>query len=277
METHCSDSNTPLTVQRAQWMAYQTSSSSSSSATSTPTSTPTPTSSSSQQTVTVTGTSTPAPDPKDDEDESSGLSSGARIGIIAGSAAAGVALLAAALFFFIRYRKRRHHEYDQVQPMLLANTPHGPSNGADTAYSNAYSREPSSANPSHVSMGPSELESAPSTVSSPNLRNSWLPSPDASSVPWSPGAFDHVKAAHLQSLHQTSPRDNVHEVYEMPAEAAAGPSPPAHPRPLEMPSIAVTSPTVSPASRYSGANWGSEPSATSEPSEPRRYEPFRPR
>lgn len=266
MDLHCSDSDTPLTISEAQWMAYQSNT----------TSTPTSTSSSAKQTVTVTGTSTPTPDPNDEDDEDSGLSSGARIGIIAGSAAAGVALLAAALFFFMRHRRRRHHDRDQAQPMLPSNTPQElPNEGAlSSAFPNSYSGDSSSANPGHVSMGPSELESAPSTMGSPTFRGSWVPSPEASSVPWSPGAFESVKAAHIQSLHQPPPRSDLHEIYEMAGDTGISPSPPPHPRSVDMPSIAVTSPTVSPSSRYSGVHWGSEQSASSE-SEPRQYEPFR--
>lgn len=253
MDLHCSDSNTPLTISQAQFMAYQSSVSSSSSASSTASATST--SSAAQQTVTTTAS--PTPDPDDDGDDgNTALSTGAKIGIIAGAAAAGVALLAVALFILMRRRKRRQHQYQEVHPMLAANgpPPGGPQPGD------------SSAHPSHMSMGPSELESAAaSTMGSPNIRNTWQSS-DGSAPPWSPGAFESVKAAQVQSLHQPPPREDV---YEMPADHAAPTSPLSSV--AEMPAIEVTSPTVSPTSRYSGVDW------VSEQSEPRRYEPFRPR
>lgn len=258
MELHCSDSGTPLTIPKAQWMGYQSSVSTSSTATATPTSTSTLTSTSAttsgQQTATVTSTSTPNPDAN--YSGNTGLSSGAKIGIIAGSAAVGVALLAAALFFCLRSRKRRQ-PYEEVHPMLLANPQHGPfSDGSADATTH---RSP-------LSMGPSELESAaPSMAGSPRDRSTWHSSSDGSQVPWSPGAFESVKMAQFQSLHQPPPRDDV---YEMPAETSSSMSPSTIP--LEMPTISVTSPTVSPTSRYSGLDWSSEPP------EPRRYEPFRP-
>lgn len=255
MELHCSDSNTPLSVPKAQWMGYQSSVSTSSTATATTTSTSTSTSG--RQTATVT--STPSPNPDGNNSGNSGLSSGAKIGIIAGSAAVGVALLAAALFLCIRYRKRRE-TYHEVHPMLLANPQHGPF-GDGSADASAHRSH------HHISMGPSELESAaPSVAGSPSDRSTWHSSSDGSQVPWSPGAFESVKMAHFQSLHQPPPREDV---YEMPGETAASMSPSTIP--VEMPTISVTSPTVSPTSRYSGLDWSSEPA------EPRRYEPFRPR
>lgn len=252
MSLHCSESNTPLSISKAEFMAYQTSvSTTTSSATST--STATSASTGAQQTVTTTATSIPS---SDDDD---GLSSAAKIGIIAGSAAAGVALLAAAVFFFIRHRRRQKHQYDEVHPMLATNTQHDFPHGGPGELS---------ADPSHMSVGPSELESAVSTMrsSSPNARNTWQSSSDGNTGPWSPGSFDAVKASQAQTLHRPPPQE---EVYEMPADSVAPLSPASEA--AEMPAISVTSPTISPSSRYSGLDWAPEQPET------RRYEPFRPR
>lgn len=253
MYLHCSDSNTPLSVSQAQFMAYTSSVSSSSSASSTASSTSTTTAT--QQTVTTTASSSPN---TDDDDSNTGLSTAAKIGIIVGAAVAGVALLAAALFIFLRHRKQRQrqHQYEEV---------HRPPPGGPQPVD-------ASAHPSHMSMGPSELESAVSTMGSPNIRNTWMSS-DSSAAPWSPSAFESVKAAHVQSPHQPLPPGDV---YEMPADNTVPVSPSSNvvspsSNVAEMPAIEVTSPTISPTSRYSGVDW------VSETSEPRRYEPFRPR
>lgn len=257
LSLHCSDSNTPLSISKNEWMAQQSSISTSSTASRTTsktatTSMMTTTSAGHTTTATVTSTPTPTSDPAT-EDNDSGLSGGAKIGAIAGSAAAGVALLAAALFFFCRYRKRRSGAaYEEVHAM-----------GTQSPF-NRISKEPApfgasdaGGHPSYHSMTASDLES----TSDP--RRSWHPSPDGQSVPWSPGAFEAVK-------HHPGFGNLPAEIHEMStdSERPVSMSPSA---PVEMPAISVTSPTVSPTSRYSGADWDAQL-----PQEPRRYEPYRP-
>lgn len=228
MELHCSESNTPLNTTKEQFLSYES------------------TSNGSQQTATSTSTS---------------LSTGAKIGVIVGSVAAGVVLLATAVFFFMRHRKRRQqqYQYSEVNPMLNANAPNASPSGGGPGGG-------SSVHPSHMSMGPSELEGGASAINSPHNRNTWVSSSDGSSVPWSPGAFDSVNVAELPSPYQPPPLPE--EIYEMPGDSVAPLSPPAVP--VEMPSKEVKSPVVSPSpSRYSGADWASEPSELS------RYEKVR--
>lgn len=225
MELHCSESNTPLNTTKEQFLAYASGDSTSTSA------------------------------------STHGLSTGAKIGVIVGSAAAGVALLAVAVFFFIRRRKRRQqqYQYSEVNPMLNANAPNAsPSSGAPGGGSSVH--------PSHMSMGPSELEGGASALNSPHNRNTWVSSSDGSSVPWSPGAFDSVNVAELPGPYQPPPLPQ--EIYEMPGDSVSPLSPP--PIPVEMASKEVKSPVVSPSpSGYSGADWASEPSELS------RYEKVR--
>ncbi|KAI3398751.1 hypothetical protein diail_8618 [Diaporthe ilicicola] len=266
LSLHCSDSNTPLTVSKAQWMAQQSSVTTSSTASRTTSKTATKstmTTTSAGNTVTATVTTTPTPTPTSppaSDDSGSGLSGGAKIGVIAGSAAVGVAVLAAALFFFCRYRKRRSGAaYEEVHAL-----------GAQSPY-NHISKGPVpfgspdvGAHSSYQSTTVSDLESAS------NPRRSWHPSPDGQSVPWSPGAFEAVKRHPGLGLHQPPP--DVHEMStdgERPVSLAPS-------APVEMPAISVTSPTVSPTSRYSGADWDSQLPEPQLPQEPRRYEPYRP-
>lgn len=263
LSLHCSDSNTPLSIPKKQWMAQQSSVTTSSTASRTNTKTAsasTMTTTSAGNTITATVTTTPAATstPASD-DNSSGLSGGAKIGVIAGSAAVGVAVLAAALFFFCRYRKRRSGaSYEEVHAL-----------GTQSPY-NRISKGPAQfgspeagAHASYQSTMASDLENA----SDP--RRSWHPSPDGQSVPWSPSAFEAVKThPGFGNLHQPPP--DVHEM-STDAERPVSLSPSA---PVEMPAISVTSPTVSPTSRYSGADWDSQ--LPQLPQEPRRYEPYRP-
>lgn len=264
LSLHCSDSNTPLSVPKKQWMAQQSSASSSTTSSRTTsntatTSTMTTTSAGHTTTATITAnptaTSTPPP-----EDNDSGLSGGARIAVIAGSAAGGAVVLAAAVFIFCRYRKRRNGAaYEEVHAM-----------GAQSPY-NRVSKAPAPfGSPDlgghssyHSTTGASDLGIAP------DPRGSWHPSPDGQSVPWSPSAFEAVKQnPGFGNLHQ--PPLDVHEM-STDSERPVSMSPSA---PVEMPAISVTSPTVSPTSRYSGADWDSHMSQM--PEEPRRYEPYRP-
>lgn len=263
LSLHCSDSNTPLQISKKNWMAQQSSVSTSTTATRTTSntatkSTMTTTSAGHTTTATITATptatSTPVP-----EDNATGLSGGARIAVIAGSAVGGAAVLAAAVFIFCRYRKRRSGAaYEEVHAM-----------GAQSPY-NRISKAPApfgspdlGGHQSYQSTTASDLGSA----SDP--RRSWHPSPDGQSVPWSPSAFEAVKQnPGFGNLHQPPP--DIHEM-STDSERPVSMSPSA---PVEMPAISVTSPTVSPASRYSGADWDSQ--LPQVPQEPRRYEPYRP-
>lgn len=262
LSLHCSDSNTPLSVAKKDWMAQRSSASSSTSSTKTTSntaskSTMTTTSAGHTTTATITttpsATSTPAP-------EDSGLSGGARIAVIAGSAAGGVAVLAAAVFIFCRYRKRRNGgTYEEVHAM-----------GAQTPYDRISKAPAPFGSPDLGGHSSYQSTAAASDLgSSYDPRGSWHPSPDGQSVPWSPGAFEAVKQnPGLGNLHQPPP--DVHEM-STDSERPVSMSPSA---PVEMPAISVTSPTVSPTSRYSGADWDSHVSEM--PQEPRRYEPYRP-
>lgn len=261
LSLHCSDSNTPLSISKAQWMA-QSSASTSKTSTKTTTNTAsksTMTTTSAGQTTTATITSTPTatstPAPED-----TGLSGGARIAVIAGSAAGGAAVLAAAVFIFCRYRKRRSGAaYEEVHAM-----------GAQSPY-NRINKSPAPFGSPELG-GHSSYQSttaASDLGSAPDPRRSWHPSPDGQSIPWSPSAFEAVKQnPGFGNLHQ--PPADIHEM-STDGERPVSLSPSA---PVEMPAISVTSPTVSPTSRYSGADWDSQVSQVSQ--EPRRYEPYRP-
>lgn len=259
MESHCSVSNTSLTIPLAQWMAQ-----SSGVATSTP---------SAVSTATVTTTFTPASasptsasNVEDDDEEKSQtrLSSSTRTAVIVGSTAAGLLLLATALFLGLRYRRRRS-KYDQVHPLLFIDSGNIALPVSETAAS--------SLPPNHSSIGPSELEGADGmAINTPSGAGPWHTPSDTSSSPWPPSALESSTFARPISLHQPSPPVDV---YEMPVdEPHTSLSPFATTAPVEMPTTAVTSPTttVSPTSRHSGVGWSSEA-----PEEPRRYEPFRPR
>lgn len=254
MASHCSDSDTPLSVDEDAWMAYQTSattttSSTSSASTSTSTSS---TSTQSQQPTTTTPAAVSTPSAHTDE-PSGGLSSGAKAGIIIGSVVAGIAIVVLAVLWLRSRRKQQNAR--ETHPMLLT----------DHDFFNDGTR--TSAQQSHTSWAPSGFQSPHSTTTSPPLAGSWGRFSTGSQAPWSPGAFDSFKATPPSlgsSAYQPPPREDV---YELPTETAmpSYPSPPS-----EMPTISVTSPTVSPTSRYSGADWGIEPP------EPSRFEPFRP-
>lgn len=261
MSLHCSDSDTPLSVSKQQWMAEGSSASTSTSSTKTSASktasTSTITTASTGQGFSTTTTGSPSSTSTSNTDSNSGLSADARVGIIVGSAAAGAALFAAALFFLCRHRRRRNHTYEEVYRMggqLLSNVM------GEGATMFGFTG-PETANPSRTPTVPSDL----GILFDP--RRSWQPSPDGSQVPWSPGAFEVVKLhPGLGNLHQPPP-----DVYEMSTDSErpvfVSPSV-AH---IEMPIISVTSPTVSPTSRYSGADWSSQMHQ-----EPSRYEPYRP-
>lgn len=263
LSTHCSDSNTPLSMSKKDWLALQssvsTSTKSSKTTSSTATkSTMTTTSAGLTTTATITTTPTATSSPAPDENDT-GLSGGARIAVIAGSAVGGAAVLAAAVFFFCRYRKRRNGAaYEEVHAMG-AQSPYGRGSKAPAPFGSP----DLGGHSSYQSTTVSDL----GTASDP--RRSWHPSPDGQSIPWSPSAFEAVKQnPGFGNLHQPPP--DVHEM-STDGERPVSLSPSA---PVEMPAISVTSPTVSPTSRYSGADWDSQVSQP--PQEPRRYEPYRP-
>ncbi|KAH8778649.1 hypothetical protein F5883DRAFT_542427 [Diaporthe sp. PMI_573] len=262
LELHCSDSNTPISISKKAWMAEQSSVSTTTSAkTASKTATKsimTTTSAGHTTTATITTTPTATSSPVPEENDT-GLSGGTRIAVIAGSAVGGAAVLAAAVFIFCRYRRRRNGAaYEEVHAMGVQ-SPYGRTSKAPAPFGSP----DLGGHASYQSTTVSDLGSAP------DPRRSWHPSPDGQSVPWSPGAFEAVKQnPGLGNLHQPPP--DIHEM-STDGERPVSMSPSA---PVEMPTISVTSPTVSPASRYSRADWDSQLSQT--PQEPRRYEPYRP-
>lgn len=246
MSSHCQDSGTPLNVSEDDFLALVSSVSSTTQATSTQISSPT-----------STGTSSPTPTPDSDSDGQGGLSTGAKIGIIAGAAVAAVILLLAGIYFFIRRRKQRR-QYEEVRPMQSSHP--SPSHLAN-ATGNA------NTGPSYASAVPSELESTESTVGSPSLRQTWQSSWTGSHIPWSTSELNAGKENSLLG----NPRQSSH-VYEMSAESEVPVSVSPTSMPVEMPTISVISPTVSPTSPHTGASWD-----TGTSTEHKRYEPYRPR
>lgn len=262
LSLHCSDSNTPLSISKKEWMAEKESVSTTTTAKTTSNtatkSTMATTSAGLTTTATVTSTPTATSSPPP-EDNDTGMSSGTRIAVIAGSAVGGAAVLAAAVFIFCRYRKRRNGAaYEEVHAMG-AQSPYGRISKAPAPLGSP----DLGGHASYQSTTVSDLGSAH------DPRSSWHPSPDGQSVPWSPGAFEAVKQnAGFGHLHQPPP--DIHEM-STDGERPVSTSPSV---PVEMPAISVTSPTVSPTSRYSGADWDSQQPQM--PQEPRRYEPYRP-
>lgn len=261
MNLHCSDSDTPLSVSRQEWMAGEASVTISTSSTKTASETSTNkaastistiVTASTGQTIAATTTGAPSSTYTPDLQSNSELSTGAKVGIIVGSAAAGLALLAAALLFLCRHRRLRNHTYKEVHHTgapLSSNTIGEGGTVLGLTGSEA-------TNPIGTSTASSDLR---------NPRKSWQSAADGRQIPWSPGAFEAVKL-HLGSgnLHKQPP-----DVFEMStdSERPVSIAPPI--APVEMPAISVTSPTVSPSSRYSETNW------TSQNKEPNRYQPYR--
>lgn len=256
MQSSCAFSDTALTFSLSQWMAQASG--------------VTPSTSANTAIVTATTTASastsasPTSESSDgDNDDKTGLSSGAKIGIIAASAAVWLALVLAAIFFIVRHRRRRV-TYEEVHPMVGS-----PRNDHDGHEPGAYP----SHDHGHMSYGPSELESTSSMmmmVDTPVVRNSWRSSSDgAPAGPWSPDAFESVKTnAQFRAFYQQPP---LEEVYEMPAEHThTSLAPP----PVEIPTIAVTSPRECPTSYYSELD---HTPAAGAPEQSLRYEPFRPR
>lgn len=265
MKLHCSDSNTPLSVSRQEWMAEESSLSASPSSTMTASktsasktaSTSTIVTTSTERTIAATTTGSPSSTSTPSFRNNSGLSTGAKVGIIVGSAAAGLALFVAALLFLCRHRRRRNHTYEEVQHIEGELSCNPVVKGATTFGFTSSEL----ANPSCTSTAPSGL----GNVFDP--RTSWQSTPDGRQVPWSPGAFEVVKMhPGLGNLHQQLP-----DVYEMSTDSERPVSVAPSVAPVEMPIISVTSPTVSPSSRFSGTDWSSRMHE-----EPSRYEPYRP-
>ncbi|KUI60667.1 hypothetical protein VP1G_07872 [Cytospora mali] len=234
MSLHCSNSNTPLSVSKEEWMAEGStvsSSTSSTSSTKTDSKTTSQTASTSDipttsvgKTIVTTTTSLPSNTSTPDASNHSGLSTGARVGIIVGSAT-------------------------EVHPV------------GGQLPSNPESEILGSIQPSIASTASSDLES------SSDPRKRWHPSPDGNQVPWSPSAFEAVKLhPGFGNRHQPPP-----DVYEMPTNSERPVSVSLSVTPVEMPIISVTSPTASPASRYSGADWNPQMDE-----EPGPYESYRP-
>lgn len=250
MSSHCQVSGTPLGVSEDDFLALASSVSSTAQATST------------QTLTTSTGTSSPTPIPDSDSDGQGGLSTGAKIGIIAGAAVAAVILLLAGIYFFIR-RRKQHRQYEEVHPMQSSHP--SPSN-----FANANTTGNANAGPSYSSAVPSELESTESTMGSPSLRQTWQSSWTGSRIPWSTSELDAGKEnSRLGNPHETQQPPHI---YEMSAESEVPMSVSPTSMPAEMPTISVISPTVSPTSPHTGASWD-----TGMPTEHNRYEPYRPR
>ncbi|POS76779.1 hypothetical protein DHEL01_v204827 [Diaporthe helianthi] len=258
LRLHCSDSNTPLSISKKEWMAEQSSTTTSAKTTSNTATKSTMPTTSAGRTTTATVTTTPAATSSPiQEDSGTGLSGGTRIAVIAGSVVGGVAVLAAVAFIFWRYRKPRNGAaYEEVHAMG-AQSPYGRMSKAHAPYGSP----DLGAHESYQSTTVSDLGSAP------DPRRNWHPSPDGQSIPWSPSAFEAVN----------QPPPVIHEM-STDDERPVSMSPSA---PVEMPAIQVISPTVSPTSRFSGANWDTERSQMPQepaqmPQELRRYEPYRP-
>lgn len=265
MSLHCSDSNTPLIVSKQEWMAEESDVSTSTSSTTIASKTSTIKTASKSiiitastgQTVSVTSTGPPSSTSAPYPDNNTGLSTGAKVGIIVGSAAGGLALLAAALFFLNRRRRRRNHAYEDVHHKGRQS----PSNPMGKVSTMLGLKRSGAANSDHTTTLPSVMGN------SIDPRKSWQLSPDGRHIPWSPGAFEAVKLhPERGNLHQQPP-----DVYEMStdSERPVSVAPPF--APVEMPVISVTSPTVSPTSLYPGTDWSSPMHETQS-----RYEPYRP-
>lgn len=242
MSLHCSDSKTPLSISKQDWMAEGSTvpsfTSSSKTSVSKTVSTSTIFTATTGKGLATTTTGPPNPTSTPDTDSNSGFPNGARVGIIVGSATAGAALFAAALFFCCRHRQRCNHTYEEVHHL----GGQLPSNSMGEGATIFEVKGPGAAISNRTSIVPSDLENAI------DHRKSWHPSSDGSQVPWSPGAFDVVKLhPGLGNLHRP-PRDvfEMSTVNERPVSVSLSVAP------VEMPIISDTSPTVSPTSRYSG-------------------------
>lgn len=173
MRQACSDSKTPLSVTEQQFLsAASPKSSTTSSASRTSTSTSTTSSSTGSTTSTSQSESTtgsPTPTGSRDHQNSGtqqgekGLSTGAKAGIIAGGAIAGVALLAAVVILLVRRKRRKDSE--ESHPMLLQGSHFYPTPGETVVVGH---------NTSHHSGGSwqDEAKWRPTNTPSPDPRNS---------------------------------------------------------------------------------------------------------
>ncbi|KAK3940255.1 hypothetical protein QBC46DRAFT_127459 [Diplogelasinospora grovesii] len=122
MSSACENSNTPLTVAQNQYMSAASvtstnsaTSTKSASKTSEPATTPTTLVTSTTGSASPSATGVPQRD-QNNPDGQGGLSSGARVGIIAGSVIAGLAMLGSLVWFFLRYKRKKDEE--ESHPML---------------------------------------------------------------------------------------------------------------------------------------------------------------
>lgn len=111
MKQACSDSKTPLSVAESQYMSAAGFTGSLTATQPAATST-----TSSAKTAAASTTGPAVTDGEGSSNQNKGLSTGARVGVIAGSSVAGIALLAGLLLFLLRYRKRKDGE--ESHPML---------------------------------------------------------------------------------------------------------------------------------------------------------------
>lgn len=206
-----------------------------------------------------------------------GLYTGARTGVIVGAVAAAVLLLLAlALVFCFRRRKKkqqRRQQYEQVEhlhPIQSCSSHYHPS-PSTTTFANA------------TNAAPSELESSSSTT----VSATWA----GSHTPWSPSTIAATTSQELDAqqsgkklgafrpVGKPAQQPPTTTYYEMSADNEV-PAPP-HTTSTsmvgaEMPTISVTSPTVSPATTppHMGS-WDAELAMGDE--NEGRYEPYRPR
>ncbi|KAF5010756.1 hypothetical protein FDECE_3111 [Fusarium decemcellulare] len=192
MKTACTTSETPLKVTKKE---FQDAAAEGETTTTTdaPTSTTTTsketgeyTTTSGGKTVTVVPTSGNSNSGSSD-DESSGLSTGATIGIGVGAALGGAALVGAAIFFFLRRRKRN---VEESHPML-------PNYEASNEYAGS------------TTYPPTEPKPAWSAAGTPNPSQQGWASPN----PYTPGGYSPQPGVAAGLAPQAPPAHNV--VYEM--------------------------------------------------------------
>ena len=246
MSLHCSDSNTPLSVSKADFLAAKSSTTTGASATKTKTSSPsvsvvTSVISGSVVTATVTNTGGQATETgsgdKDDKDVE-GAYKTAKIGIIAGSVVGGLAVIGIMVFFILRYRRRRGNGQEEAHPMLTQSNKFSGPGGPGSISTHPGSEDFASTQGWKTDPYPQDWGTG---------TGNWPPAygqqTGYSQYPHSPNDFTSAYS------HSPSPNPQENVVYEMPAP---GPDPQ---RPVEMPSSHT---------QYSGAGWGSGP-----------YEPYR--
>ncbi|KAK1768241.1 hypothetical protein QBC33DRAFT_536625 [Phialemonium atrogriseum] len=258
MDSHCSDSGTPLDVSRAQFLAAKSGSSSSISITSTASEseTATPTSatrtgttsgSSTTQTTTGTGTNTPTPTQSgggnadggdggggggDDKSDGGGLSGTAKAGIIAGAIVGGLALLGVLAFFFILHRRRSQAAREESHPMLPANKFGGRTGGGGGGGDGAGNTK-TGADKWRTSQGFSWESPYEAPWTEPPPAQTWGHSPLDPAVGYyaAPGTQD----GHQEQVYELASGTDIRAPVEMAAPAV-------HPPGSERP--------------YSGAGWG---------------------